>query len=277
MKKYLLIILLVGIVLISGCAKQKVSIWELPPSLFEELPSQNFRGMYFNFTKQPIVNEPVDLVLSLKPKESLNVSVKVIFWTRDKIAIIDEHTIDNETGMQTKEWETNLNKQEFKEFKTKIKFLDTEDWCGSIAARIEVNGLYYGTLKLLIKLENQEIDVRTGSSPEYIQKCKEIRSKTAQIPDKESCEALGGRWERISPRLEEYCNLPTTDAGKECSDSSECESFCIAELLNLTKEDRLKLAQGTFETKGRCHEWKIIVGCYSDVRNGIAQPAVCVD
>ena len=48
--------------------------------------------------------------------------------------------------------------------------------------------------------------------------------------DQASCEALGGKWGRIglSPRAQ--CNLPASDAGKECLSSSACEGLCVAEL-----------------------------------------------
>lgn len=174
MRKYLLIILLVGIVLVSGCAKQKANMTELPPSPFEQLN--------FNFSEQPVVNEPVDLILSLKPKESMNISVRFDFSGSDKIEFQDNFIIDNETGWQIKKWEITLNKQEFKEFKTKIKFLDTQDWCGSVVARISVNGEYYSTLKLFTKFENQEIDIRTNLAQEYVQSCKEIKFNTTQLP-----------------------------------------------------------------------------------------------
>ena len=47
----------------------------------------------------------------------------------------------------------------------------------------------------------------------------------------QECIELGGNWLDINP---DYpgCILPTSDAGKECRDSNECESSCIADLTN---------------------------------------------
>lgn len=50
----------------------------------------------------------------------------------------------------------------------------------------------------------------------------------AVVPvDKVFCEARGGKWEQRGFVGVLKCNLPTSDAGKECTDSSQCESVCI--------------------------------------------------
>lgn len=57
-----------------------------------------------------------------------------------------------------------------------------------------------------------------------------IRENDECIDTQTKCEAKGGQWGGVvsgrgrSPG----CNLPTNDAGKKCSDSSQCESVCIA-------------------------------------------------
>ncbi len=50
------------------------------------------------------------------------------------------------------------------------------------------------------------------------------------IDTQAKCEAMGGRWGGvvIGRGRSHGCNLPTKDAGKKCSDSSQCESGCIA-------------------------------------------------
>jgi len=97
---------------------------------------------------------------------------------------------------------------------------------------------------------------------------------TSTPTDKESCEALGGRWGRIGLSLEEQCNLPTSDAGKECSDSDECEGSCIAEL---SEEDWEKAIYGVVYTKGKCTAWIITIGCHPFVEDGKVEGILCVD
>lgn len=93
--------------------------------------------------------------------------------------------------------------------------------------------------------------------------------------DKESCEALGGKWGRIGAYPEEECNLPTSDAGKECSGYDECEGSCLADL---SEDEQSKVAQGiVVYTKGKCSAWKITVGCLTLVEEGKVSGIICID
>ncbi len=92
--------------------------------------------------------------------------------------------------------------------------------------------------------------------------------------DKGSCEALGGRWGGIGLSPEESCNLPTSDADRECSGSGECEGSCIA---RLSEEDWDRAVNGVVYTKGKCSAWKITVGCQAFVEDGRVEGILCVD
>lgn len=97
---------------------------------------------------------------------------------------------------------------------------------------------------------------------------------TTTPTDKESCEALGGRWGTIGLQPEEECNLPTSDAGKECSDWGDCEGACIADL---SQEDLEEAPEGVVHTKGKCSASKIVVGCHAFVEDGKVYGILCVD
>lgn len=89
---------------------------------------------------------------------------------------------------------------------------------------------------------------------------------TTESNTKISCEQKGGIWGimRDIPNAQPECNLPTSDAGKECSNSSECESFCEA-------------PEGTeidAEVVGNCYEFEFAT-CMQEVRNGIADAIWC--
>jgi hypothetical protein len=56
------------------------------------------------------------------------------------------------------------------------------------------------------------------------------------------CDAMGGKWrpgQNTPPaasmtkwiRTPDFCALPTSDAGKACLSSSECESFCVGKMI----------------------------------------------
>jgi hypothetical protein len=71
---------------------------------------------------------------------------------------------------------------------------------------------------------------RIGSTGEYIPRDKEC------IDTQAKCEQKGGVWlGSVSGRGRSIgCDLPTKDAGKTCSDSSQCESLCVARDLSNT-------------------------------------------
>jgi len=86
------------------------------------------------------------------------------------------------------------------------------------------------------------------------------------IPGKEKCEIAGGLWGIWGNQVPviELCNPSTSDGGKECSDSSQCQSFCQA------KEG----AQIGIEGTGLCYGYELAI-CLQEVRNGVVDPEWC--
>jgi hypothetical protein len=90
------------------------------------------------------------------------------------------------------------------------------------------------------------------------------------VPDnQEACEFQGGEWQAWGKTTEESCNLFTTDGGKECSDSNECEAYCIADLPEILLKDL------PLEITGNCTERTTWQGCYSLVEEGLVRGVVC--
>ncbi len=79
----------------------------------------------------------------------------------------------------------------------------------------------------------------------------------------EDCTAMSGTWGKIGTRSYEQCNIHTTDAGKRCSDSDDCQGMCV-------NNDPLSV-------QGKCSDLRIVVGCQSFVENGKTQPQKCID
>ena len=106
--------------------------------------------------------------------------------------------------------------------------------------------------------------------------CLVDKSNATISTDKESCESLGGNWGPIGLFPEEVCVLPTSDGGKICTDSSECEAKCAA---SLTEEqyNSLMTAYTLIQTTGFCTAWKTSVGCNAYVVNGTVSQVLCVD
>lgn len=66
---------------------------------------------------------------------------------------------------------------------------------------------------------------------------------------KRSCERDGGRWE-TGMTGEGFCNMPTSDGGDPCTDSEQCESYCVP------PDDAEELAEAGQECVGTCYEWE---------------------
>jgi hypothetical protein len=95
------------------------------------------------------------------------------------------------------------------------------------------------------------------------------------ITDKISCEAQGGKWGPMGLHPQEVCNLPTSDAGASCSDSSQCQSACVAELTPQQFDDVFRNGV-VIQTSGACAAWHILVGCLPFVEDGMVS-IICID
>lgn len=91
---------------------------------------------------------------------------------------------------------------------------------------------------------------------------------------RESCEMAGGKWGKTGLSARESCNLPTSDGGKPCSDTDECEATCLAQL---SDSERARAMHGEkVAAEGKCSGWKVIVGCQAFVNHGQAT-LICLD
>ncbi len=87
------------------------------------------------------------------------------------------------------------------------------------------------------------------------------------LSSRQSCEAEGGAWQKLGKLQREACVLSASDAGKSCSNKSDCEVTCI------TKE-RGKTGS---EVAGQCYHSTNLFGCRTYVSSGVAQPTLCID
>lgn len=83
-----------------------------------------------------------------------------------------------------------------------------------------------------------------------------------------SCIAKGGQWQRVGRIQQLSCVLPTSDAGKACTDASQCEMLCLA-----TGSD---VVPGTAVT-GQCSASTNIFGCKTRVKDGKVEGTLCID
>ena len=84
------------------------------------------------------------------------------------------------------------------------------------------------------------------------------QSMLADDPADDSCEKMNGT-KTINGNGMETCYLPTSDAGKACTDSSQCESgFCVT--------------QDESAIEGTCYFAMPISGCWNVLSDGRVGP-----
>jgi hypothetical protein len=86
------------------------------------------------------------------------------------------------------------------------------------------------------------------------------------IPGQEQCQLSGGLWGIWSNAFDssESCNASTSDQGKKCTDSTQCQSFCQA------KEG----SEINSESAGMCYGYELAT-CMQVVQNGVVQNEWC--
>jgi hypothetical protein len=101
----------------------------------------------------------------------------------------------------------------------------------------------------------------------------------------EKCVARGGKWQRVCWLQDLHCVRPTSDGGKPCTDSSQCEKGCVAVIPSLTRDARglrPPARSGADAPEGpvfgECRRDDDPCGCRQYVRNGkLVAPAFCAD
>lgn len=86
--------------------------------------------------------------------------------------------------------------------------------------------------------------------------------------DRAACQADGGIVERAGLLGAERCTRPYSDAGKLCTDSGQCEGGC--------RSDDLSPDSGE-PVMGVCQADDNPFGCYTEIVDGRADHAICVD
>ena len=95
-----------------------------------------------------------------------------------------------------------------------------------------------------------------------------------QEPDRRLCQAEGGR---IQPTLlpsVRVCVKPFADAGKKCSDGSQCMGSCLITEKDADWDDDLTAGQ---DASGHCQGEDPFLGCYIEIEQGKTKQAICAD
>ncbi|WP_395333859.1 hypothetical protein WBP06_08740 [Novosphingobium sp. BL-8H] len=93
-------------------------------------------------------------------------------------------------------------------------------------------------------------------------------SRDMSAADRAACEQSGGTVQRRGRMGMEQCVHRFADAGKTCSDTSQCEGKCVASA-GAVSPDKPGV--------GQCQADDKLYGCYAELRDGKAPAAICVD
>ena|ERR1700733_6468457 len=96
-----------------------------------------------------------------------------------------------------------------------------------------------------------------------------------------ACMDHGGTWKRVCLAQEYRCVMSYPDAGKACSDSSECKGQCLVDLTDKCDPGggctHAKVPEAGSEVRGMCQVANDPCGSFVVVKKGHAQPIVHKD
>lgn len=96
-------------------------------------------------------------------------------------------------------------------------------------------------------------------------------NRTATADERKACEATGGEARPAGKAQFDMCVQTYPDAGKTCSDASDCLGRCVLEVgIDATPE------RGTLVT-GVCEADTDQFGCTPLVNGGVFEGAICID
>lgn len=95
-------------------------------------------------------------------------------------------------------------------------------------------------------------------------------STKATAAEKEACEKAGGEIKQVGRLRAEHCIQPYPDAGKLCTDKTECLGWCIFEVGDSEP------TPGT-PADGICQLTTDSFGCTTLVNDGKIEGTICVD
>jgi len=98
--------------------------------------------------------------------------------------------------------------------------------------------------------------------------------KSSLPKNQEDCLKIGGLWSKLGPDPIETCNVKALDRGNLCTDSSQCEGLCLAELS--AEEMKQGMSGKQFKKTGNCSVWRVTLGCRGIVTQGVVS-ILCID
>ena len=122
-------------------------------------------------------------------------------------------------------------------------------------------------MKIFVSLVATFLLSGCASEREFVSKCSPD-GKGPTAASAQECVDIGGAWQRRGLLGSFSCAVATTDGGKACRDTKDCESFCEAPVSTEVGATVKGRCSYTFDSFGRC---------VARVCNGRAEQAMCVE
>ena len=106
-----------------------------------------------------------------------------------------------------------------------------------------------------------------GSSTPTAQAAAGVASDSADLAN---CAARGGVVDTVGRMQRQVCRVPYADAGKTCSNKSDCRGRCIY-------NDEEGGGPPAEPVTGQCQQFATQFGCYSEIDGGKVVSTICVD
>jgi hypothetical protein len=158
----------------------------------------------------------------------------------------------------------------------KVNFMGQEIPVDALVYEGKTKAIFYGQGKLIEENDLVFMIVLEGAGEDYgVVDIPEMKQAEASLivealrrtTQAAQCLRQGGRWEVLG-FSGPGCNLPTSDDGKPCSDSQECEGLCLA--------DKEEINANGVDLPGVCSAWQSTFGCQVVVENGKVVE-ICID
>eukprot|EP00808_Paulinella_micropora_P024038 g43979.t1 len=95
----------------------------------------------------------------------------------------------------------------------------------------------------------------------------DVQGPVATQAEIAACTAQGGKIQRSGMLGWERCVQVYPDANQPCADGKDCYGQCVVD----------QFVEAGQKTMGKCQQTDSPFGCFQQVRNGVAEAALCVD
>ena len=180
--------------------------------------------------------------------------------SRSEALAIAEHTA-NDRGVDLGNYELSKVEKELSE--------DGQEWSFLYTCKLVSSSSGCHVLVRVDRASGAAELSASASEPPKKRRAPEIRA-ALDSATKEECEKHRGTWIQTGMAQQEFCDIEAPDAGKQCTDNSQCESACV--------DPAPMQTHAGAQVIGQCDKWHHRLGrCVSEVISGMTKGAICVD